>query len=381
MSRRKKRRNRSGGGSQRRANDRSGESDSSGPDDIKVGPSQERKSKPRWREFPGPGKTDEAYRIAFDPDAYADVVAYAREDLNVEICGVLVGEVCRDDDGEFLLVAAAVRGTAAKSSGAHVTFTQETWNRIHETLEQEHPDLRIVGWYHSHPGFGVEFSDMDRFIQENFFSGPGQTALVIDPLGGQEALWYNGPDGIEHARRIWVGGREKRCFVPKGESGAVDSSSSDIKKCLESVESRLSQALQAIDDLRTSMFRFLQFMGFIVATGVVVWIVMMIWARFTADTTPPEKRAYLNAPLKIDGQWYWVGSMLTVIKLPPEQQAQRAEEERKLLEATTRKSRQDDSQKKGGSKAQPPATGPGPDKGDKDKTTGSSGGGGPAAGE
>ena len=36
--------------------------------------------------------------------------------------------------------------------------------------------LKIVGWYHTHPGFGVEFSEMDLFIQQNFFGGPAQIA-------------------------------------------------------------------------------------------------------------------------------------------------------------------------------------------------------------
>ncbi len=41
-------------------------------------------------------------------------------------------------------------------------------------MEEKHSSLSIVGWYHSHPGFGVEFSDMDMFIQKNFFSSAGR---------------------------------------------------------------------------------------------------------------------------------------------------------------------------------------------------------------
>src|SRR5712675_1002427 len=54
-----------------------------------------------------------------------------------------------------LLRVAVERGAAASHGSTHVTFTQETWNHIHQSLERNYPKLQIVGWYHSHPGFGV----------------------------------------------------------------------------------------------------------------------------------------------------------------------------------------------------------------------------------
>ena len=47
----------------------------------------------------------------------------------------------------------------------------------------------IVGWYHSHPGFGIFLSEHDRFIHRHFFGEPGQIALVIDPLAHVEGLF------------------------------------------------------------------------------------------------------------------------------------------------------------------------------------------------
>ena len=49
-------------------------------------------------------------------------------------------------------------------------------------MDTKYTDKSIVGWYHTHPDFGIFLSDRDRFIQENFFSGAGQVALVIDPI-------------------------------------------------------------------------------------------------------------------------------------------------------------------------------------------------------
>ena len=124
--------------------------------------------KPTWCNFPGPGGVKVALRVAMTKDAYADISAHAAGSLDAEICGVLAGAQCEDDDGPFLKVSAAVRGDTARKGSTHVTFTHETWDVIHKTMEKDHPKLDIVGWYHSHPGFGVEFSEMDIFIQKNF---------------------------------------------------------------------------------------------------------------------------------------------------------------------------------------------------------------------
>ena len=72
-------------------------------------------------------------------------------------------------------VEATIRGDAARKGPTHVTFTQETWTQIHKDKDERHPKRQIVGWYHTHPGFGVEFSEMDLFVQRNFFPAPGRS--------------------------------------------------------------------------------------------------------------------------------------------------------------------------------------------------------------
>ena len=61
-------------------------------------------------------------------------------------------------------------------------------------MDKDHPDARIVGWYHTHPGFGIFLSGMDLFIQDNFFNLPWQVAFVYDPTSEEEGLfvWHAG---------------------------------------------------------------------------------------------------------------------------------------------------------------------------------------------
>ena len=38
----------------------------------------------------------------------------------------------------------------------------------------------VLGWYHTHPGWGLFLSAHDQFIHGNFYGGPHHVALVID---------------------------------------------------------------------------------------------------------------------------------------------------------------------------------------------------------
>src|SRR5204863_8261190 len=124
----------------------------------------------------------------------AKIHQHGESSLDAEICGVLVGNVYRDLWGLFLLVEACIAGDRAEGKATQVTFKADTWTHIHEVMEREHPHQKIVGWYHTHPGFGIFLSGMDLFIQDNFFNLPWQVAFVYDPIGKDEGvfIWRHG---------------------------------------------------------------------------------------------------------------------------------------------------------------------------------------------
>lgn len=47
-----------------------------------------------------------------------------------------------------------------------------------------------VGWYHTHPGEGVYFSESDQEVQRERFGELGQVALVCDPLREEASFFY-----------------------------------------------------------------------------------------------------------------------------------------------------------------------------------------------
>ena len=71
--------------------------------------------------FPGDAKS--AFRVFIHPKAHDEVHKHARENTDVEICGVLVGQWGRDDRGPFLSVSNSIRGESATNKLAEVTFT------------------------------------------------------------------------------------------------------------------------------------------------------------------------------------------------------------------------------------------------------------------
>lgn len=138
--------------------------------------------------------------VAIDSEVVRTIRQHARSCNKTEVCGVLIGQ----DRDRRVQIAACIEGENAEGAGAHVTFTQDTWEHIYAVKDKKYPDERIVGWYHSHPGFGIFLSEHDTFIHKNFFSSPGQIAWVYDPHSDEEGCfgWVDGQ--IERLSRVAI---------------------------------------------------------------------------------------------------------------------------------------------------------------------------------
>ncbi len=271
----------------------------------------------RWRAFPGPEGADALLRVALEPDAFAAVASHAKSQLDREICGVLVGDLCEDEKGTFVHVSAIVEGEHASAGAGHVTFTQETWSAIHETLESDHPKQSIVGWYHSHPGFGVEFSDMDEFIHENFFASQTQVAMVTDPLGGEDAFCINTEGGIRYLDRVWIGGRERHCHVPRSEAeGERAGGSPEGGEAFEQVQLRMTQLVQEVEGLRATHHRFLLGLALFVCLAVVGYTIYGIVDRSIHKREPPKTLDVIPVALEVDGEDVLIQLEVKKWKLP-----------------------------------------------------------------
>ena len=267
--------------------------------DMKMGAWTDER-KPRRRNFPSRTPVGAVLRASFTAAAYTDLTQHTKESLKAEICGVLVGNICSDDHGLWVEVIASLRGSAASHGSAHVTFTQETWKQIHSDLERLHPKLHIVGWYHSHPGFGVTFSEMDAFIHRNFFSGPGQIALVADPLSGEDAICCNTESGISYLENCLVDGRERTLKRPASLTNTVAPTSEAVGgERIAALETRITQLVTSLDDMRERAWHFNLLIGMIVVFAVVMFIGWQIWNARVHEQRPPEPFQEITIPLRI----------------------------------------------------------------------------------
>lgn len=124
-------------------------------------------------------------RPSLSATAHADIETHCFSTTTNEVGGFLVGQVT----GQTTEVEAALPARGTVATQVSLTFTHEAWNDALATVKTTFPGKSIVGWYHSHPGFGLFLSEYDAFIQQNFFSGDGQVALVVDPVAG-ELGWF-----------------------------------------------------------------------------------------------------------------------------------------------------------------------------------------------
>lgn len=129
-----------------------------------------------------PGPAD--LPIFLDHQAARLIERHAQGDPKVELGGVLLGKECVDEvSGEpFVRITQSLPAKHYASTQASFTYTHDSWEEITRERDQRFPDLDLVGWYHTHPGFGIFLSHHDQFIHRHFFSQPLQVAYVVDPV-------------------------------------------------------------------------------------------------------------------------------------------------------------------------------------------------------
>ena len=146
--------------------------------------------------------------IFVDLDVLRDMEAHARENTRVELGGVMLGRQHTDLEGvPYVVITDSLRARHYEATKGSFKFTHDTWNQITRERNEFHDDLEMVGWYHTHPGWGIFLSGMDLFICNNFFNRPLDVALVIDPCAGDRGWfqWSNEePDKTEQTGGFYL---------------------------------------------------------------------------------------------------------------------------------------------------------------------------------
>jgi proteasome lid subunit RPN8/RPN11 len=126
-------------------------------------------------------KTALPKRYKFDPDLLTQIEKHCYSTLEYEVGGMLFGKIT----STTTQINGFVPALKASKQLVTLTFTHDVWDAILKEGEEKFPGQQIVGWYHTHPSFGIFLSDYDQFIQTEFFKQKGQVALVVDPVAGK----------------------------------------------------------------------------------------------------------------------------------------------------------------------------------------------------
>ncbi len=153
--------------------------------------------------------------IYISQTAYKAIHAFTKNKTKNEAGGMLVGKVIQAFGKSNILINGFVEAKDTQSTPTTLTFTHETWNACHKTIDKSYPGQKIVGWIHTHPNYGIFLSNHDKFIQESTFSDENQVAMVVDPIQGEEGFffWKNG--AIERCPGFYV-------FDKNGQKITVD---------------------------------------------------------------------------------------------------------------------------------------------------------------
>jgi proteasome lid subunit RPN8/RPN11 len=126
-----------------------------------------------------------AVDVFIEEPALRAAQAHALSSPTREVAGVLVGPPPeKQPDGRYRVhISDTIIAKHTVMQGASVTYTPESWRYMNDQLTLRYPDETgiMVGWYHTHPGFGIFLSGMDLFIHQNFFTQIWHVALVLDP--------------------------------------------------------------------------------------------------------------------------------------------------------------------------------------------------------
>jgi 26S proteasome regulatory subunit N11 len=125
-------------------------------------------------------KPDTAETIHISSLALLKMLKHGRAGVPLEVMGLMLGEFV----DEYTVTVVDVFAMPQSGTGVSVEAVDPVFQtKMLEMLKQTGRPEMVVGWYHSHPGFGCWLSSTDCNTQQSFEQlNPRAVAVVIDPI-------------------------------------------------------------------------------------------------------------------------------------------------------------------------------------------------------
>jgi len=132
----------------------------------------------------GPGSDgpmmDTSEKVFISSLALLKMLKHGRAGVPMEVMGLMLGEFVDDFTVNVVDVFAMPQsGTGVSVEAVDPVFQTKMLDMLRQTGRPE----MVVGWYHSHPGFGCWLSGVDINTQQSFEAlNPRAVAVVVDPI-------------------------------------------------------------------------------------------------------------------------------------------------------------------------------------------------------
>ncbi|KFD47441.1 hypothetical protein M513_11666, partial [Trichuris suis] len=123
---------------------------------------------------------DTAEQVNISSLALIKMLKHGRAGVPMEVMGLMLGEFLDDYTVQVVDVFAMPQsGTGVSVEAVDPVFQTKMLDLLRQTSRPE----MVVGWYHSHPGFGCWLSGVDINTQQSFEAlSDRAVAVVIDPI-------------------------------------------------------------------------------------------------------------------------------------------------------------------------------------------------------
>lgn len=125
-------------------------------------------------------KTDTAETVHISSLSLLKMLKHGRAGVPMEVMGLMLGEFVDD----YTVTVTDVFAMPQSGTGVSVEAVDPVFQtKMLDMLKQTGRPEMVVGWYHSHPGFGCWLSSTDCNTQQSFeMLNPRAVAVVIDPI-------------------------------------------------------------------------------------------------------------------------------------------------------------------------------------------------------
>ncbi|CCK69999.1 proteasome regulatory particle lid subunit RPN11 KNAG_0D02500 [Huiozyma naganishii CBS 8797] len=125
-------------------------------------------------------KDDTKETVWISSIALLKMLKHGRAGVPMEVMGLMLGEFI----DEYTIQVVDVFAMPQSGTGVSVEAVDDVFQaKMMDMLKQTGRDQMVVGWYHSHPGFGCWLSSVDVNTQKSFEQlNSRAVAVVVDPI-------------------------------------------------------------------------------------------------------------------------------------------------------------------------------------------------------